>query len=347
MHDGFNGQDGQLVTYVLSSEYEGPAASFAWVLPLHALPVSDPVALPEADREIFSHLDRITVPQFIMSGAGLGLYQGCACSAELGEETGSAPNLVEVISEGRAGVLEFVVLSADTAVALQVWLQDNEFPVPVEAQSVLDEYIGPDGWFLAFRVAPEELEGSSGSVHTIPPVQFTVRSDQLVYPMAISRISTAEETEVLMYVVGDDFWTPQEQTVLHVRDLELHIDSPDTISDEYARVFRAAVAAGGAGAVVVEYAGRWPGHEWQGVPTELSTDSRFLRLRTVLTPEQMTFDYTLIPDADVETIDRPILVGSPPLQHVAISFLVYLSVPAAVIIRRRLRRRTCRGDRSV
>jgi len=73
----------------------------------------------------------------------------------------------------------------------------------VEAGDILNDYIAQDMHFLAVRVNEAGQSGDDTAPLAIPPLQFTVLGSRLFYPMAISRITAADPTEVLVYLIGD------------------------------------------------------------------------------------------------------------------------------------------------
>ncbi len=322
------------LTYVLSSDYEGDPDDFGWVVPVHELPVDDPIFV-DPEVNLFDSLDEHTVPRFIFREP-VDLYTRCACSAELGygDEQSTAGDLVTVVRQGSAGVLEFAILSASDPEALFAWLDENGYPVPDDTQIVLERYISDEFHFVAFRVSESELPDDVSASVNIPPVQFTVESTEVIYPMAISSISAAPETEVLIYVLADSVYVPVEQTAIRVDDMEVSRDSKYPGGTDYSEVFRETVDDTGPGSVIVEYAGDWPSWVWPEAPFGQAEDLVLTRMRALLTPDEMTFDYSFLPSPDFEMIQDVITLGAPSARDVALTFAFYGFFPLAYFTRK-------------
>jgi hypothetical protein len=176
------------------------------------------------------------------------------------------------------------------------WLNENGFAVPTDAAEVLDGYIARDMHFLALRISePDEIALDEEGGIAIPPIQFTCETSDLFYPMAISQISAAEETEVLVYALADGrIQGANVPNGIIGRD-ELSYDPESPSNTNYESVFAQRIAELGAGALITEYASdrstslvQWA---WPDVPPG-ALDLTFLtRMRTVMSPEEMNLDF--------------------------------------------------------
>ena len=283
-------------TYVLTSDYDGAPEEFAWVIPLPG-PLEGEVIAHE-DDSLFRNLEYRTAPSFriLMNAPAFA----CACAAATGSDDTS---LVEIVRAGRAGILDYVELAAIDATALLDWLHTNGFAVPTDSEGVLDRYVGSGGTFLALRVSDEVEDGhvsdDTGTI-AVPPIQFTCVTDRRTYPMAISAISAAAESEVVVYTLAATQQQPLDQAVAVIDESELARNSSNPSGTTYEDLVRERIAAGGPGTMILEYAGNWAkvdatGSLWPEAPPELTESGlanlRLTRLRTLLARTEMTFDY--------------------------------------------------------
>ena len=288
------------VTYVLRTRYTGAPETFAWVIPTPATP-TDVVAYE--DGAFFDEIDQFTKPRFRIlewrSSEGLS----CVCvpvPAAPGQGTlVTEETLVTVEAEGEAGVFAWAALTSTGSDALLTWLDDNGFAIPEEANEILDAYI-EEGWhFLALRVRePEDIAANELGEFEIPPIQFTCQTSERIYPMRISRVSAAEETEVLLYTFAPYDVKSANLGNRTFGENEITYDSSSPSLTTYESKFREIVEAYPDGVLLKEYQDYFP-----PVPAALLEAQPWIerlyltRLRTVLRPDQM--------DQDIEFEEGP------------------------------------------
>ncbi|MBN1342882.1 MAG: DUF2330 domain-containing protein [Phycisphaerae bacterium] len=295
-------------TYVLRTMYTGSPDSFAWVMPLPAIP-TDVVA--HDTSALFTTLDEITSPVFF----SIGPARGCGCSLDTGDAARNG--LVTVVASGQAGIFDWAALTSTGANALLTWLNTNGFAVPSSATTILDAYIQQEMFFLAVRVAdPANLAPNAQNNVQIPPIQFTCEVTSRFYPMIISRITAAQQTEVLLYVIA-----PHRAEAANVPNALIDRQSiaADPNSDSgtnYEQLFTDKIAELGGLALITEFASHldylssydyvnyavYQADDivaaWPDIPQDLTdpngnlTTGLFLtRMRTVLAPNSMTVDF--------------------------------------------------------
>jgi len=276
--------------YVLRSRYTGtPPQSFVWLVPVPATP-TDVVA--HQNGTLFERLDDLTAPHFFID-TGTSQPAMCGCAANAPGDGNLAGGLVVVAAQGQAGIFDWAALTSTGADALLDWLNANSFAVPDTAVDVLQTYIDQELHFLAIRVAAfDELAADEDGEIAIPPIQFTCATSRRFYPMVISQISAAEETEVLIYLLADHRIEAANvpNAVIDEEALAADDDSPSLTN--YEQLFTDAIAAEGGLALVTEYAQHWYGETaWVTAPPAVLELEYLTRLRTVLTPQRMTQDF--------------------------------------------------------
>ncbi|MFH0980371.1 MAG: DUF2330 domain-containing protein [Planctomycetota bacterium] len=274
------------VVYVLRSLYEGTANELAWVMPLPETP-TDIVAL--ADSRLFEALDYETRPRF---SVGSFRPSGCGCAAAGG---GGGGALTQVEASGQAGPYDWAALTSSGADSLLTWLNDHGYDVPASAEDILDGYIDAGMHFLAVQVR-EEAGLSTEDVREIPPLQFRVATTRRFYPMAISAVSAAADTEVILYVLGEHRAQGANIPTGEIDEASLVADPTSPSMTNYEQLFMARIAELGGLALITESAGYpiltpedWP----EGTFLENSASWFVTRLRTVVPRELMTLDFEL------------------------------------------------------
>ena len=204
-----------------------------------------------------------------------------------------------------------------------------------------------------------------------------MQTDQRVYPMAISRVAAGQETEIVMYLLDQERQRPAEHTAVTIEPEEIGLDESAPSGTNYEALLLEKLETWGSGSVIVEYAGDWPGVVnapqdlseeeaenylrsvpplWPEAPFHIEEEMVLTRLRTVLSPQDMTFDYTFAADENQRSVENffeivagrvlPRRVAS--RRQAALALFPWLLAPSGILLlrlRRRLRRRRHPGDK--
>ncbi len=187
---------------ILSVSFEGDAEDFAWVIPIPNLP-----EITVTDTELFWELSEFTAADVPHGGGGgFGCFGGGAGAPE--DQGG-----VDVIEEQVVGPYATAILSATNATALADWLNANGYIFPEDGEEIVSEYIEKEWYFVATKInAIEEDTGYALAEGAIEPIVLSFASNQTVYPLRISSLSTTTATppEILLYVLADHVMVPEQ-----------------------------------------------------------------------------------------------------------------------------------------
>ncbi len=328
------------VTYVLQTQYAGVPEELAWVIPVPATPMA---VVTHANGELFHQLSQATKPRFMLVGPSeQGLIPGCACAGMRGlAEDVQEQGLVEVEARGQAGVFEWTALTSTGANALLDWLNANGFALPPTAVGVLDDYIQQETHFLALRVdEPNDLNTDDGEI-AIPPIQFTCQSARRFYPMAISQISAAAETEVLIYVLAEHRVEAANVANALIDPNGVAYDPTSASNTNYESLFTQTISDLGGTALITECVG--PAQYlidttiWPEAPAAVLDLTYLTRLRTVIAREQMDLDFEFQdgssddPVSNVFWIDLPEYVNAAVVAGQPLAALLLLALWRKVV----------------
>ncbi len=184
--------DDMVEKIIFQVNYYGTAEDFAWVIPVPGYPKLFPV-----EDEIFYELyqlTKITPPSNF--GCGSGYLPGS--EGEDGE--------VHIWEENQVGIYQTATLSATDPNSLVGWLNDNGYAFPIEGQEILDYYVQKQWFFVAMKIQSDEIVNNSDYyTSVIQPIGIMFFSDEMVYPLKISALSTPTwGTEVLIYTFSDE-----------------------------------------------------------------------------------------------------------------------------------------------
>jgi hypothetical protein len=164
----------------------GDAHKAAWIMP-----VPHRATVKLGDSELFDQLGAATAPEhrtrhyFWPRGGDWPFADGTESAAA--PRTGASAPSVSVVGRERLGPFDVARLTATDSDALGNWLADNGFRLPPRLDTALRPYVD-QGWeYVAIRLAPEDAKAPLGG--TLDPLHLTFASDELIYPMRLSRLA--------------------------------------------------------------------------------------------------------------------------------------------------------------
>jgi hypothetical protein len=187
--------DGAREDILMSLGVTGSSDRAAWVMPV---PSAAQVSL--GDGDVFGELARLTAPRVEYRDSWWPtfdwLQQGSNGAVEA---AGAAPGGVTVLSSQRIGPFDVTRLRGDDPGALAGWLAGNGFPHPDHLDADLAPYVA-DGWEI---VAIQLVPGAAGTslTGTLQPLRLSFASDEVIYPMRLSRSAHAPQS-VDLYVLA-------------------------------------------------------------------------------------------------------------------------------------------------
>jgi len=173
-----------LVKAVWSFDYNG----FAWIVPVPSEP-----QIEEVDEQLFTDLAYMSAP----------VYAGGGCSPfARGDyydiEMRLGDDYLDIVSYHTIGFLDAVVLHTNHADSLINWLAGNGYSILDNAHDMLSDYIERDWqYFFCARFDTTLIETYYQNVG----VKITFATNNLVYPMKISALSSQVDVQVFLYVI--------------------------------------------------------------------------------------------------------------------------------------------------
>jgi hypothetical protein len=205
--------DAQREELYLQVGFEGTAPEFGWVVPVPSRPEVSAV-----DRDLFWECHWLTEPVVRERGLGCGESHKLVAPADG----------IEILEDRQVGIYRAMVVGASDAGVLADsltrwgYLNDEN---RARAETALQFYVDRSWYFVLFRVAagqfPEGAEHWSGELE---PIGLSFASAEPIYPLRISALSAAEQSEVLLYVrAGHRMTFPGARTeyVNHISASEL------------------------------------------------------------------------------------------------------------------------------
>jgi hypothetical protein len=208
-------------TLHLQSSFRGPAADFAWVIPVPARP-----AVERSDWRLFEMFEGFTRP--VVKITFIERRRG---GAKAGREDVTAPQQLQTkvrrLESFDIRELHIDVVEANDAGDFVHWLRNNDYSVSKEAEPVLMQYIAKNFYFVVCKINKESLWARAKGMTEVvsgglTPLAITFESERPFYPLAISAISSAPENELLLLTLAPQRLVPREYgcTELTEADIE-------------------------------------------------------------------------------------------------------------------------------
>lgn len=174
-------------TLVVSISYQGDAEDFAWIIPTPSKP-----EISRGSRTLFSAIEEDIIGYDSYYDYFYG-SEGIGASAPLEEE-----KTVTVIEEKAVEYYDVTILEATSATDLVDWLNDNGYQFPETSTYVLSDYVSEGWFFTALRINDTALGDTNVETNLATgqavPVQFTFSTDNVVYPLRISGVTSSTVT---------------------------------------------------------------------------------------------------------------------------------------------------------
>ncbi|MFG3035773.1 DUF2330 domain-containing protein [Streptomyces sp. NPDC048330] len=196
--------DGRTETVVMRFDVHGNARRAAWIMPV---PHRADVTL--GDPALFDALDRLTTPEQRDRFHFWPREGDWPFDHDHGDGAGAAPpgaGGVGVVGRERLGPFDVARLTATDPDALGDWLRANGFELPERLTGALRPYVERAWEYVAVRLAPQESGATLRGELT--PLRITFASDELVYPMRLSRLARTPQT-LGLYVLADHRMEPR------------------------------------------------------------------------------------------------------------------------------------------
>ncbi len=188
------------VTVHVRVSYVGPSESFAWVVPVPAVP-----ELGISSNGLFDALSGATSPTHTLAYeagecGGSYYYNDYAYSASSTDGGGYADtgsSTVQVLDRTEVGPYETVTLAAESAEALTDWLAANGYDVPASVGPAIAPYVAQGQYLLALKLTKESDTGD------IAPIVMSYPGTTGSIPIQLTAVAATPDMPLEVYVFGE------------------------------------------------------------------------------------------------------------------------------------------------
>lgn len=255
-------REGNRTVLSMQNNFDGPPEDFAMVIPV-------PVVLQEMnvktlDEALFKKLDQLTSPRLVE------YWEQDPCESDMfgGDERASAVGdmvtneagggSVQVEAEFSVGEYDIVILSTDDPVALESWLETNEYNIPDNASPYLNPYVERGSYFFVAKVDPEKVtwaeDGNNSTGAVLSPLRFHYDTDDFSLPIRLGLINSQGDQDLIVYTLANNqrYQVANYNNVMIPTNLDVVDEVRNAFGEFYKTLFDAVMDAN-PNSVVTEY----------------------------------------------------------------------------------------------
>ncbi|GHE28883.1 DUF2330 domain-containing protein [Streptomyces capitiformicae] len=196
--------DGREEQIVMRLTVTGDTRTAAWIMP-----VPNRATVELGDAALFDQLAEESAPEY--RTREYFWPKSSDWPFDIGEVdgAGAAPGegSVGVVGRERLGPFDVARLTATDSGALGDWLDKNGFELSDRLDTALQPYVEQKWEYVAIKLAPEDTGTDIPLNGTLDPLHLTFASDELVYPMRLSRLATTPQA-LSLYVLAEHRMEP-------------------------------------------------------------------------------------------------------------------------------------------
>ncbi|MBL8910848.1 MAG: DUF2330 domain-containing protein, partial [Archangium sp.] len=174
---------------------------------------------------------------------------------------------VKVEARFEVGEYEIVILSAKDALGLDIWLKENKYKIPANAEPLLKPYVQNNWKFFVARVNTKKVtfdkapggdgaRGESGAA-VLSPLRFHYDSEKFELPVRLGLVNSSGSQDLIVHVIAKQrYELANRKNVFVPSNVQLTPEAKANFGAIYADLMEKTFAAN-AGASVTEFA--WKG----------------------------------------------------------------------------------------
>lgn len=217
-----------LTALTIQSDYRGPSADLALVLPV---PASTTLAdVHGVDASAIARLERATAPRLVELWERDPCAEGEALARPPSSTPSSDPDPVVIADEsGRVGDYEVTLLDAAGSAHLDTWLTEHGMHVPEGTTELARPHLGSHTRLLVARLPRERVRLEDGRA-VLPPLRVDLETPEVSVPLAFSRAGLGPAASTIVLVVGRHRYEPVNvRNVFGLTNLDVEPEARDRL----------------------------------------------------------------------------------------------------------------------
>ena len=198
-------RDGEKTVLTMGNDYQGDSKSFALVVPVPTVLKEKQIRVGE--QTLIDRIDGFTAPRlaeyFDEDPCKQAIYERSRLMLQKSSAPGgiSVNKKMGVTIEAKYAIGEYdiLILSAKESSGLLIWLNQNGYYLPKQANQILRSYIKQDLKFFVAKVNLERLE-KSGRVK-LRPLQIAYESPRFMLPIRLGTVNSNGFQDLFIYAI--------------------------------------------------------------------------------------------------------------------------------------------------
>jgi hypothetical protein len=256
-------RDGNKNTVTMKSDFKGDVKDFAIVIPVPTVLKENDIKL--VSNSIFDKLNTYSEPRLVEYYDQNPCYQNRyddmvmeSASVKLsanGISRKKEKDLgVKVEAKYTVGEYDILILSAKESTGLKIWLTQNDYKIPADANEVLEPYIKSKMNFFVVKVNVEEMNKLGRT--ELSPIQISFESEKFMLPIRLGMANAKSAQDLIIYAFTKNGRV--ESTNYRTKKIPTDKNIPtfmrSKFQDFYQDVFTKEYRKAGKNAVFTEYA---------------------------------------------------------------------------------------------
>lgn len=201
-------RDGNKNVITMYNDFKGNTKDFAMVVPVPVVLKKEDIKV--VDQYIFQRLNDYSAPRLVEYWDQNPCYgyekdeaKSMAPNAALSEvvvsgySTAKRKQLVKIEAQYVVGEYDILILSAKESNGLKIWLNENGYKIPANAEEVLDPYIKSNLKFFVVKVNEKEKQKLNNSF--LRPIQIKFNSPKFMLPIRLGMANADGEQDLIVY----------------------------------------------------------------------------------------------------------------------------------------------------
>ncbi len=260
-------RDGNRTVLTMSNDFHGDVKHFAMVVPVPT--VLEEKNIRTVNQKIFDQLDAYSGPRLVE------YYDNNPCwqreyeddaydvsaakaprsnkSESIGIET-KKDYKVTIEAKYTVGEYDILILSAKESSGLKLWLTDNGYKIPDEAEPILEPYIKSNLKFFIVKVNMDKFTASG--YQTLRPLQIEYESPKFMLPIRLGMANSTGSQDLIVYALTNSgrVECTNYRTVKMPTGYNVPLDVQSNFGKFYKAIFKRQYKNEGKNSIFLEYA---------------------------------------------------------------------------------------------
>lgn len=237
-------RSGDQTVVTMESDFQGKLKDFAMVVPVPEILKREQIRVVRPD--IFTKLNAYSGPRLVeyhdpnpcvpihaLYSSVPGVQRDMMLEEVTVSDKVRKKEKVVIEAKYTVGGYDILILSAKESDALESWLIENDYKIPVGASEVLEPYIKNDLKFFVVKVNLEEF--GKLNIDKLQPIQMTFRTEKFGLPIRLGMANADGDQDMVVYALTDQGRV--ETTNYRSVEMPSNVNIPTVLRSDFSRFY--------------------------------------------------------------------------------------------------------------